>query len=63
MARRHNALAVVDAVTSLGAVPLDVGAWQIDACYSCSQKGLGAPAGMAPVVFSKRAIGFSCVVP
>jgi alanine-glyoxylate transaminase/serine-glyoxylate transaminase/serine-pyruvate transaminase len=52
----HDALTIVDAVTSLGAVPLEVGAWQIDACYSCSQKGLGAPSGMSPVVFSARAM-------
>ncbi len=56
LVRRHDALVVVDAVTSLGAVPLEVDAWQIDACYSCSQKGLGAPSGVAPVVFSPRAL-------
>ncbi len=56
LARRHDALTIVDAVTSLGAVPLDVAAWEIDACYSCSQKGLGAPSGMSPVVFSARAM-------
>jgi alanine-glyoxylate transaminase / serine-glyoxylate transaminase / serine-pyruvate transaminase len=56
LAREHDALSVVDAVTSLGAVPLEVAEWQIDACYSCSQKGLGAPSGMAPVVFSSRAM-------
>src|SRR6187402_1442776 len=54
--RRHDALLVVDAVTSLGAMPLEVGAWAIDACYSCSQKGLGAPSGLAPVTFSARAL-------
>ena len=52
---RHDALSVVDAVTSLGAVPVEFGAWQLDACYSCSQKGLGAPSGMSPVIFSERA--------
>jgi alanine-glyoxylate transaminase/serine-glyoxylate transaminase/serine-pyruvate transaminase len=56
LAREHDALTIVDAVTTLGAVPLDVGAWQIDACYSCSQKGLGAPSGLSPVIFSARAI-------
>jgi alanine-glyoxylate transaminase/serine-glyoxylate transaminase/serine-pyruvate transaminase len=55
-ANAHGALTVVDAVTSLGAVPLEFGVWQIDACYSCSQKGLGAPSGMAPVIFSERAL-------
>lgn len=56
LAREHDALTIVDAVTSLGAVPLEIGGWQIDACYSCSQKGLGAPSGMSPVVFSARAM-------
>src|SRR5439155_19119632 len=46
----------VDAVTSLGAMPLDLAGWQIDACYSCSQKGLGAPSGLAPVAFSPQAL-------
>jgi alanine-glyoxylate transaminase/serine-glyoxylate transaminase/serine-pyruvate transaminase len=56
VAREHGALAIVDAVTSLGAVPLDVGDWGIDICYSCSQKGLGAPSGLSPITFSPRAI-------
>jgi alanine-glyoxylate transaminase/serine-glyoxylate transaminase/serine-pyruvate transaminase len=56
VAARHGALTVVDAVTSLGAVPLRVADWPIDVCYSCSQKGLGAPPGMAPITFSPRAL-------
>jgi alanine-glyoxylate transaminase/serine-glyoxylate transaminase/serine-pyruvate transaminase len=56
LARAHDALIMVDAVTSLGAMPLDIAAWQIDACYSCSQKGLGAPSGLSPVVFTARAL-------
>jgi alanine-glyoxylate transaminase/serine-glyoxylate transaminase/serine-pyruvate transaminase len=56
LARDYDALMVVDAVTSLGAVPVDVAAWGIDACSSCSQKGLGAPSGLAPVVFTPRAL-------
>jgi alanine-glyoxylate transaminase/serine-glyoxylate transaminase/serine-pyruvate transaminase len=50
-----GALTVVDAVTSLGAMPLRTEDWAIDVCYSCSQKGLGAPSGMAPITFSPRA--------
>ena len=46
----RDALTVVDAVTSFGAMPLETGAWGIDVCYSCSQKGLGAPSGLAPIV-------------
>ena len=56
LAHASGALTVVDAVTSLGAVPLDVAGWKIDVCYSCSQKGLGAPSGLAPVTFSPRAL-------
>lgn len=56
VAREHGALVIVDAVTSFGGHPLDVGGWGIDACYSCSQKCLGAPSGMSPVVFGPRAL-------
>jgi len=57
LAREHGALTIVDAVTSLAAHPLECGGWDLDVCYSCSQKGLGAPSGMAPVTFSARALG------
>jgi alanine-glyoxylate transaminase/serine-glyoxylate transaminase/serine-pyruvate transaminase len=56
IARQHGALTIVDAVTSLGGMPLDVGAWGIDAAYSCTQKCLGGPSGLAPVVFGPRAL-------
>ena len=59
--REHGALTVVDAVTSLGAMPVETGAWGIDVCYSCSQKGLGAPSGLAPfVVLGARAVEAKC---
>jgi alanine-glyoxylate transaminase/serine-glyoxylate transaminase/serine-pyruvate transaminase len=54
VAREQGCLTMVDAVTSLGAHPIDLEAWQIDACYSCTQKGLGAPSGLSPVSFSTR---------
>jgi alanine-glyoxylate transaminase/serine-glyoxylate transaminase/serine-pyruvate transaminase len=56
IAREHGALTLVDAVSSFGGHALDVGAWGIDACYSCTQKCLGAPSGMAPMVFGPRAL-------
>jgi alanine-glyoxylate transaminase/serine-glyoxylate transaminase/serine-pyruvate transaminase len=56
IAREQGALVIVDAVTSFGGHPLDVGAWGIDASYSCTQKCLGAPSGLAPVVFGPRAL-------
>ncbi|HEX2310161.1 MAG TPA: alanine--glyoxylate aminotransferase family protein [Vicinamibacterales bacterium] len=55
-ARERDALVLVDAVTSLGGMPVDVGAWSADVCYSGSQKCLGAPSGLAPIVFTPRAL-------
>lgn len=55
VAKQHGCLVIVDAVTSLGANPLYVQDWQIDAVYSCSQKGLGSVPGMSPVSFSEAA--------
>ncbi len=56
IAHQHNALAIVDAVTSLGGVPLKVDEWGIDAIYSGTQKCLSAPPGLSPVSFSQRAV-------
>lgn len=49
-------LLVVDTVTSLGGIPVEVDGWGIDACYSGTQKCLGVPPGLAPVTFSPRAV-------
>ena len=43
---------IVDCVTSLGAVPVDAAGWGAAVCYSCSQKGLGAPSGLGPIAFA-----------
>ncbi len=51
----HNALIIVDAVTSLGGLEFRMDAWDIDVCYGASQKCLGAPSGAAPVSFGRRA--------
>ena len=56
IAEQHDALLIVDVVTSLGGMPVDVNKWGAAACYSCSQKGLGAPSGLAPIAFSARAL-------
>ena len=55
LAHEHDALFMVDAVTSLGGVEVAVDRWNIDFCYSASQKCLGCPPGMAPVTVSPRA--------
>jgi alanine-glyoxylate transaminase / serine-glyoxylate transaminase / serine-pyruvate transaminase len=56
MAHRYGALFVMDAVTSLGCVPVEIDSWGVDACYSCTQKGIGAPTGLSPVTFGERAL-------
>lgn len=56
LCRETDTLLLVDAVTSLGCVPVRVDEWGIDAVYSCSQKGLGCPPGLSPVSFSPRAV-------
>jgi alanine-glyoxylate transaminase/serine-glyoxylate transaminase/serine-pyruvate transaminase len=53
----RDAIIVIDTVTSLGAHPVGIDRNSIDASYSCSQKGIGAPPGLSPVTFSERAIG------
>ena len=55
LCHEFDTLLVVDAVTSLGCIPLKVDEWEIDAIYSCSQKGLSCPPGLSPVSFSPRA--------
>lgn len=52
----HGALLVVDTVTSLGGVPVDVDAWEADAVYSGTQKCLSCPPGLAPLTLSARAL-------
>ena len=55
LAHSHDALFLVDAVTSLGGNPVDVDEMDIDYCYSATQKCLGAPPGLAPVILSAQA--------
>jgi alanine-glyoxylate transaminase/serine-glyoxylate transaminase/serine-pyruvate transaminase len=54
--REHAALFVVDAVTSLGGMPVAVDEWGIDVCYSGAQKCLSVPPGLSPITFSGRAL-------
>jgi alanine-glyoxylate transaminase/serine-glyoxylate transaminase/serine-pyruvate transaminase len=56
IAHRHNCLAIVDAVTSLGGSPLKVDEWNVDAIYSGSQKCLSCTPGLSPVSFNERAV-------
>ena len=55
IARKHGALSVVDCVTSLGGIVVDVAGWDADVVYSGTQKCLSAPPGLSPIALSKRA--------
>ncbi|UVT14340.1 MAG: alanine--glyoxylate aminotransferase family protein [Nitrospira sp.] len=54
--RKYDTLLIVDAVTSLGGVPVEVDQWGIDVCYSATQKCLSCPPGLAPLTLSERAL-------
>ncbi len=56
LCHEFGALLVTDCVTSLGCTPVKLDEWEVDAAFSCSQKGLSCPPGMAPVSFSPRAV-------
>jgi alanine-glyoxylate transaminase / serine-glyoxylate transaminase / serine-pyruvate transaminase len=54
-ARKAGALVIADAVTSLGAMPVELDATGIDVSFSCSQKGLSCPAGLSPISIAPSA--------
>ena len=56
LATRHGCLSIVDAVTSVGGVPVEVDRWGADAVYSGTQKCLSCTPGLSPVTFSPAAI-------
>lgn len=56
IAQRHGCFTIVDAVTSLGGIPLRVDEWGVDAVYSGTQKCLSCTPGLSPVSFSERAV-------
>ncbi|MFC1992129.1 pyridoxal-phosphate-dependent aminotransferase family protein, partial [Chloroflexota bacterium] len=56
LAKQHDALFLVDAVTSLGGHELAVDDWGIDICYSGTQKCLSCPPGLAPLTVNERAL-------
>lgn len=56
LCRTHDALFLVDAVTSLGGIPVEIDRWGIDVCYSGTQKCLSCPPGLSPFTLSDRAL-------
>jgi alanine-glyoxylate transaminase/serine-glyoxylate transaminase/serine-pyruvate transaminase len=51
-----GALLIVDTVTALGGIAVEIDRWSIDCCYSGSQKCLSCPPGLAPITFGPRAM-------
>jgi alanine-glyoxylate transaminase/serine-glyoxylate transaminase/serine-pyruvate transaminase len=54
-AHEAGAIVIADCVTSLGAMPVELDRTGIDVAYSCTQKGLSCPPGLAPITVSPRA--------
>jgi alanine-glyoxylate transaminase/serine-glyoxylate transaminase/serine-pyruvate transaminase len=55
LVREHDSLFLVDTVTSLGGMPVEVDRLGIDVSYSGTQKCIGAPSGISPITVSERA--------
>src|SRR5438105_312949 len=56
LCHESDTLLLLDTVTSLGGVPVEIDAWGVDAVYSGTQKCLSCPPGLSPVSFSQRAV-------
>jgi len=52
----EDSLYIVDTVTSLGGIPVEIDRWKVDVTYSGSQKCLSCPPGVSPVSFSEKAM-------
>ena len=55
LAHNYGALLIADAVTPLGGHTIALDRWDVDVCYSATQKCLGAPPGMSPISLGPRA--------
>jgi alanine-glyoxylate transaminase/serine-glyoxylate transaminase/serine-pyruvate transaminase len=55
LAQQYDCLSIVDSVTGLAGVELEVDAWNADVTYSGTQKCLSAPPGISLITFSDKA--------
>ena len=55
LTRKHDALFVMDGITSIGGDQVDVDGWGVDVAFVGSQKRLAAPAGLSAISVSKKA--------
>lgn len=53
--REMDALLIVDAVATIGGVPVETDAWKLDAVIGGTQKCLSVPSGMSPITYNERA--------
>lgn len=56
LCRKYDCLLMLDTVTSICGVPVEIDAWGVDAAYAGSQKCMGCPPGIAPLTFGARAL-------
>ncbi|MBX3132858.1 MAG: alanine--glyoxylate aminotransferase family protein [Gemmatimonadaceae bacterium] len=63
LAHRYGVMVLADAVTSLGAAPIETDAWGVDFVFTGSQKALALPPGLAFGVASEAYILQAGVVP
>lgn len=56
LATKYDCLSIVDTVTSLGGIDVDIDGWGVDAAYSGTQKCLSCVPGLSPVTFGERAV-------
>jgi alanine-glyoxylate transaminase/serine-glyoxylate transaminase/serine-pyruvate transaminase len=55
-AHSQGTLVVLDTVTSLGGIAVEIDTWDVDVAYSAAQKSLSCPPGLAPITVGPRAI-------
>lgn len=51
----QGALLILDCVTSLGGMPVEIDAWDVDVAYSAAQKALSSTPGLSPITINRRA--------
>ena len=54
-AGKGDALLLMDCVTSIAGIPVEVDEWAVDIAYAGTQKCLGVPPGLAPLTIGERA--------
>ena len=63
VARKHGALVLVDAVSSLAGAPLEFDAWDLDLVFAGVQKCVALPPGIVLFALSERALAKAATLP